>query len=241
MNVATQVRDSIKEFKPGQIFDCSEITVYQINPTATLKALSRMVVADKLKKISKGLYYVPKKGILGELRPSDNDVLKTLLYKAGRRTGYVTGAALYNRMGLSTQQPKTIEVATARARQVKDFNSFRVRLVEALAPVVETDIPCLEILDVFKGIKSIPDTSSREALTLIYPRVRGLKESEVVRIQRLAAEYYPPVVRAIVGLMVESSGAKVLDDLRYSLNPSTVYNLSISLAEWPLARSWYVK
>lgn len=241
MPISTQVKQSIDAFKPGQVFDCSEITVYKMNPAATLKALSRMVVADQLRRVSKGLYYVPKRGILGDIKPSDSDILKTLLYKSGRRTGYVTGAALYNRLGLSTQQPKTVEVATSGARQVKDFDNFKVRLVEALAPVLERDIPYLEILDVFKGIKSIPDTAPSEALSLISARICKFKDVEIFRLQSLAAEYYPPMVRAIVGMVVERTGGQVLDGLRNSLNPSTVYCLAINVAEWPSARSWCVK
>ena len=89
------------------------------------------MAAKKIAKVSKGQFYIPRQGVFGPVPVGETERLKTLMYKDGYQVGYVTGAALFNKLGLSTQQPKTIEVASMASRQKKNFGSIRVRLVAA--------------------------------------------------------------------------------------------------------------
>ena len=69
-----------------------------------------------------------------------------MLYRNGQRCGYITGPALYSRLGLSTQVPKTIAVAANRAAQTKDFGTIRIKLVPRRAPITDSTVPLLGLL-----------------------------------------------------------------------------------------------
>ncbi|PCI45027.1 MAG: hypothetical protein COB51_09410 [Moraxellaceae bacterium] len=88
-----------------------------------------MVSDKRLERLSKRKFYVPKKGLLGKRKPSDNELIRAVLYENGRLRGCVTGAALYNRPGLTTQVPRTVTVAFNGGRQERAFGTIRIKTV----------------------------------------------------------------------------------------------------------------
>nr|MBO8919382.1 hypothetical protein [Proteus mirabilis] len=74
---------------------------------------------------------------------------------------------LYNRLGLTTQIPKTITIASDKSPQRKDFGTVEVKLVKAKVPVSESNREYLEILDVLSNIKKIPDSNPSEVMKVI--------------------------------------------------------------------------
>ena len=84
MNISKGVKQQVAQFEPGQVFGYGDMSVYQDAPSAVVKAISRLLKRGEIKRLSKGQFYKPKKGIIGELKPSDSELLKTLLYKGGR-------------------------------------------------------------------------------------------------------------------------------------------------------------
>ena len=81
--------------------------------------------------------------MLGDIPVSDEERLRDVLYRNGRRSGYITGPALYNRLGLTTQIPRTIMIATNRAAQTKDFGTIRIKMVPRRAPIGDSTVPLL--------------------------------------------------------------------------------------------------
>ena len=240
MTIAATVEKSVLQFKPEQIFTYGDIPEYRNACEAVVKAMSRLVAAKKLAKAGKGQFYIPRQGILGPVLLGDAERLETLMYKDGRQIGYVTGAALFNKLGLSTQQPKTIEVASLASRQKKDFGTIRVRLVPTTAPV-ENNVPLLELLDALKSCKKIPDTPVDEALLLLQEKLNNLVEPDVEKIQQLAMKYYPAATNAILGTLLVSNQQCVLPELKNSLNPSSRYKIGLSPQRWPQAKEWFIQ
>jgi hypothetical protein len=241
VTISASVEDFIAQIEPGRIFECSDLSVYSQHPDAVLKTLSRMVAANRLGRVSKGKYYIPKKGILGEMKPNDSELLKSCLYRRGQRTGYITGAALYNKLGISTQQPKTIEVATTGSRQEKNFGTIKVRLVAASAPVSDQNVPLLELLDVLKNVKSISDASPAEVVRWMSGTISKLEGAVVKDLQDLALKYYSPSTKALLGFIVSCVGFHPIPELKKSLSPVTKYNIGINEAEWPNAKEWSIR
>lgn len=241
MTISANVEDSIAKIEPGKIFECSDLSVYSQSPDAVLKTLSRLVAINRLGRVGKGKYYIPKKGILGDLKPSDSELLKSCLYRKGLRTGYITGAALYNKLGLSTQQPKTIEIATTGSRQEKNFGTIKVRMVTCLAPVSEKNVPLLELLDALRNVKYISDARPVEVVRILAMTIAKLEETVVKDLQKLALDYYSPSTKALLGLIVSWIGFRPIPELKKSLSPTTKYNIGISEAEWPGAKEWSIR
>lgn len=92
------------------------------------KALSRLVQRRAVKRIGRGLYYVPyfnpRLGI--EVAPGMDAIAQTLARQTGSRV-VPTGAVAANRLGLSTQVPaKPIYLTDGRTRTVRVGNAVLI-------------------------------------------------------------------------------------------------------------------
>jgi hypothetical protein len=241
MSIAQAVKSKVMAMPTGQVFGYRELPDYTRAPNAVVKAVNRLVSDRRLVRLSKGKFYVPKKGMLGPRKPSDSELLRSVLYKDGNLRGYVTGMALYNRLGLTTQMPRTVTIALNGGRQEKDYGTIRVRTIIARAPVAERDVKYLQYLDVLKDIKKIPDTDINQSLKVMKRYIAGLSKTERKRLAQLGEDYYSAQVRALLGLLLPDPGSMVIAELKRSLNPTTTYKLNLDLNMWPAAREWNIQ
>lgn len=240
MSIAQAVQTKIKAMPEGQIFGYQALPDYSRSPTAVVKALNRLVEEGRVQRLSKGKFYVPKQGLLGPRKPSDDELIRSVLYKDGRVRGYITGLALFNKLGLTTQVPRTITIALNGGRQEKDFGTIRVRTVSANAPVREKDVKLLQYLDVLRDLKKIPDADINRTLKRIMRDLAKLDDGERRRLVSLAENYYTAQVRALSGLLFASLGIET-PRLKRSLNPTTVYRLNLDEGMWPMAKDWNIQ
>jgi len=225
----------------GQIFCYQELPDYTRSPSAVIKAIGRMVFDKKLERFSKGKFYIPKKGVFGLRKPSDNELIRSMLYKNGRVHGYVTGLSLYNKLGLTTQLPRTITIAINGGRQEKEFGTIRIKTVVTRIPIQEKDIKLLQYLDVLKDIKKILDSDVNLSLKIMSGYILELSTQEQERLLKLAMDYYSPQARALVGLLFSSLKLPLPDSLVLSLNPTTTYKLKLNQSDWPMAKEWNIQ
>ncbi len=195
----------------------------------------------KIKRLAKGKFYRPKQGLLGELKLSDNEMLKTVLYKNNRLSGYLTGSSLYNRLGLTTQVPKTIIIAVTGARQKKDFGTIRVELITARAPITKQNIPLLELLDALKDIKKIARARASKSLRLLSLWIKKLSPEQQKQLVKLALQYYTASTCALLGLVFDTLDLSDTTKLKVSLNPTTIYEIGLNESEWPKKKSWNIR
>ena len=238
MSIAAAVNQTIDRMKAGRIFGYEVFPQYQEAPEAVVRAVNRSVGQGRLKRVEKGRFYRPRKGVLGEIPVSDDARVRDVLYRNGQRWGYITGPALYNFLGLTTQVPKTITVATSRAAQTKDFGTIRIKLVPRRAPIMDSTVPLLEILDALRDIRKVPDTGAGRILKVLRKRLMDIAPSRRKKLQRMAIGYYNAGTRALLGLLLTRNGQEVLPELRASINPTTRFNLGIDPRDWPEAGGW---
>lgn len=241
MSIAKTVQNSVEVIPRGQIFCYQELPGYDKSPDAVIRAVGRMVSDKRLARFSKGRFYVPKKGMFGIRKPSDGELIRSMLYKDGHLRGYVTGLSLYNRLGLTAQVPRTITVAVNGGRQNKDFGTIRIKTVVTRIPVREKDVKLLQYLDVLKDIKKILDSDINISLKIIRRYISELSAGEQGRFLKLAESYYSPQVRALVGLLFTRLKLPLPRSLARSLNPTTIYKLNLCQSEWPLAKEWHIQ
>ncbi len=241
MSIAQTVQNTIESMPAGQIFGYQQLPNYARSPSAVIKAVGRMVSDKRLERFSKGKFYVAKKGLLGKRKPSDNELIRAVLYEKGRLRGYVTGGALFNRLGLTTQVPRTITVAYNGGRQEKDFGTIRIKTVVTRIPVRQEDVVLLQYLDVLKDIKTIPDSDINVSLNVMSKKLDELPTSDQSRLITLAQKYYGPQARALLGMLYSALGISVPESLSLSLNPTTLYKLNLDNALWPKAKDWNIR
>ena len=241
MNIAAAVYKTIDQVPPGRIFGYEIFPEYQEAPEAVVRAVGRRVDRQQLKRLEKGRFYTPKQGILGEVPVGDSELVRNVLYFKGKRCGYITGPALYNRWGLTTQIPKTISVAANRPAQTKDFGTIRVKIVPRRAPISDTTVPLLEILDVFRDAKKIPDTRVENVLDELTKRLNELAPAKLRKLQQFAVNYYNAGARALLGALLTRNEQDISPALRASMNPTTSFRLGVDLGDWPEARAWNIR
>jgi len=241
MSISAAIKQRIEKIEPGQVFGYGDIPMYQDASSAVVKAMSRLLKEGKIRRLSKGRFYKPKRGLFGELKPSDSELLKTILYKGGQLRGYITGTALYNQLGLTTQLPRTITVAVEGGRQEKDFGTLRTKLVKSRAPVKAADVMLLQYLDALRDIKDIPDADTNETLVRMAKRFSELDSKQVKRVKSLARNYYTAKVAALTGYLLEYTGKDNTRSLKKSLNPLTRYKIGLDKEQWPESRAWNIQ
>ena len=175
---------------------------YQASTGAVVRAVNRSVGNGRLKRASKGSLYVPRTGALGDVPISDNARVRDVLYRNGQRCGYITGPALYNRLGITTQVPKSITVATNSAVQTKDFGTIRVNLVPRRAPISDSTVPLLEIPDALRDAKKISNASVGRILKVLAMYLISIAPRERRELQRSTVDRYSAGTTALLGLLL---------------------------------------
>lgn len=85
--------------------------------------INRLVKENKLSQFIKGIYYKPEKGVFGNKPLNINKVIEKNIYDENGTKGYFTGAYLFNKIGLTTQVPKEILIATNECPNANDYNN----------------------------------------------------------------------------------------------------------------------
>lgn len=241
MSIAQAVQTSVQNMPAGQIFGYQDLPGYSESSSAVIKAVNRMVSQEKLERFAKGRFYVPKQGLLGNRKPADREIIRDMLYKDGKMRGYITGPALYNQLGLTTQVPRTITVAYNGGRQQKEFGTIKIKTISTRAPIREKDVKLLQYLDVLKGIKNIMDSDINFSLKKMRNYISELTAPEQSQLVSLAEQYYSPQVRVLVCLLFSSLQLSVPESLTLSLNPTTIYKLNLDQSQWPTAGEWNIR
>jgi hypothetical protein len=118
-SVQTNIERKILAYKKGELFFPTDFR--GLGSTAAIKmGLSRLTAKGKLRRLSHGIYYVPKHDpLFGELYPAPEKVAETIARKEKVRIK-PTGAQALHQLGLSTQVPtKLVYLTDGERRQIK--------------------------------------------------------------------------------------------------------------------------
>ena len=93
--------------------------------------LNRLNKDNYIKTAFKGIYYIPKKNVFGELPLANNKIIqyKYLTDKQGNIKGYITGANLFNKVGLTTQVPNVIDIVTNECKNNNKYNNKNLNVI----------------------------------------------------------------------------------------------------------------
>jgi hypothetical protein len=242
MALAAQIRNRIKQLPEGKTFRYDDLRIAKEDYTTAAKTLERLQKSGFIKKISKGVFYKPEQTVFGELQPDINEQLRPYLFENGKRIAYETGTSLYRRLGLTTQMAFTIKIASRGKRIKINRGSLKANAVKSYAEVTESNYEVLGLLDAFKDIKEIPDTSVAQSVERLSAILKGLDKKQTETLIKYAL-LYPSRARALVGAILQNIGYKnnVLDKLKQSLNPLSTIKLGIKESELSTKNNWYIK
>jgi len=242
MTLAQQIRDRIKQLPIGKTFGYNDLRIAKDNYTTAAKVLERLQKGGSIKKVSKGVFYIPEQSVFGELKPDYNELLRPYLFVDGKRVAYETGTSLYNRMGLTTQIAFRTKIASRGKRINIDRGALKADAVKSYAEVTDRNFEILGLLDAFKDIKRIPDCPVEQGVRRLSAIVKELEIEQTEALLRYAL-LYPPRVRALVGALMENNGhsGSSLVKLKESLNPFTTIKIGLNESYLPTKSSWYIE
>lgn len=220
--------ENILSSKKNRILNTGELDT-DSSKYAFFKSLERMVKRGELKRVEKGLYYLPKKSIFGEVPFAIKDFIQKYLYIRDKRIGYITGINLFNKYGLTTQLSNNIEIATNIRKNPREFDGIKIKFIQNKAPITEENIKYLEILDILKNLKNIPDSNIKESYMLMKKVILSLADEDILNMLELAEKYYTVVVVALLGSMIEEKNILKVEELKKGLNKTTTFKLNLNL------------
>lgn len=126
----------------------------QVTESSYYKTLERMCKAGNLCKIAKGTYYRPKIGKYGIVPPSQKEIVSAFTEPD---KGTVIGYSLYNRLKITTQVSKTVEVFSSQLeQQTKNISNVLLQFRDLVyTPEVKGMIHMLEVLQNFSEIQDL--------------------------------------------------------------------------------------
>ena len=241
MNIAKEIERKIKKIKNGNTFTYKDLAIKKEQYSATSKTIERLIKKGIIKRISTGVFYKPKQTIFGEIKPNEEKIITPYLFKNGKRIAYITGLLLYNKMGLTTQIPKEISIASREKRIYISKGNIKATAVKSYVEVTDKNYKFLEILDVLKDFKKIPDLSKKIAITILTNKILKLNNKQINELIKIALSY-PPRVRAFLGALLENIDKNIdIANLEDSLNPLSEYKQGITKEILSTVEKWNIK
>ena len=134
------VRKAIMKIPKETLFTYKDLPIPQGKAGAVSQTIYRMLQAGEIKRYKKGHFYEPEKGYTGEDQLlSTNTILQTYLIKNGHKVGYMTGLQVYNTLGLTTQYPFVVQIASHLPFANLGAQGDRIRIKRVKSYVTVTD------------------------------------------------------------------------------------------------------
>lgn len=236
MSVAKITRNFIDSIEDGKIFMYADIP--SDNKMGIAIELSRLFKKGLIKKVSKGKYYKPKITPFGEIGPSSDEKIKSFIEASNN--DYVSGISNLNRLGLTTQVPNVITIASNQSSRKVKLQNTTIKFVPKLNQASKKDIKLLQLLDALNSLKKIPNISIDEAFRMIKIMIEKLEKKEQQGLAKLALNY-PPRTKALVGAILKSVGLwEEAYKLKSTLNPISIYKINISKEILPNKDEWRI-
>jgi hypothetical protein len=234
MTVAKEVKQKILSIEEGKIITYDDFSYLQ-NFNAVSLALSRLVKDGLLKRLEKGKYFKPAKTKFGGRGPNESEIVKSLSDE-----GYVSGSTAYNKLGLTTQISNEVVIIGKKYNRTTKIGNLSVKYQKREGSFNNKSRKYLQILDAVRDIKKIPGSSINKTLDKLIIIIKNLSDQEQERLVKYALEY-KPMVRALLGAIMEKIGNFEFETLKRTLNPLTSYDIGIEEYILPNKKEWRIK
>lgn len=241
MSVAKIIEEKIRKIKKGETFTYKQLSLNQNQFQSASKSIERLIKKGFIKRISPGIFFKPKQTVFGELIPNDEELIKPYLFNDGKRIAYITGTYLYNKLGLTTQIPQIIKIASLNKEIKVNKSNIRIKPAKSYIKVTNKNYQYLEILDAIKDFKKIPNINPESGIKVLLNILENFKKQEIEKIINYSLNY-PPRTRALLGALLEKIGIKKdLEKLKSSLNPLSDYSFGINKKILETTENWNIK
>lgn len=248
MNITQKVERRIDQWPDSKVFRLEDFEDYKNNPKAVSEALSRQVNKEAIVRFSKGRFYKPKTTRYGQIRPGQDAFVEAFIYKSGNkrreRVAYMTGASLFYLWGLTTQVPSQVMLASTEGSFEQNIKGIRIKAKKACVDKLnENRAVILQILDVMKDFKTIPDAKPDNVFRVLKNCVSNILDdmTKIREAERLAIKYYRPSVQALLGAVMENTLNYKSIKLEDNLSPLSKYKVGVNAETLNNAENWQLQ
>ena len=235
------IKTTVDNFPFGFVFTPSDFPI-DINKQASVnRILNNMVVAGEIRRLSKGRFYKPKMTEFGELPPDTYQIVKDLIAKNGKVTGYITGYSTFNDLGLTTQVPFALQIGVRNEKKAIKRDVYRISFIKQQNSITKENIPLLRLLDCLRFFKIIPDTMPDEACKRLMDLFSQLNETQIAKAKKLALKYNPSTIVLLGAMLKTLNKNEDTKMLLKELNPQTSYKLGISEKVLSNQQKWHIR
>lgn len=241
-NISKELRRYVRSLPEEQLFTYADLPVPKSEKVAVTQTMYRLVKEGAIKKLKKGVFYRPAKGYDGKSRLiNPHIVIESYLKANGNRRSYVTGITTYNALGLTTQHPFVLEVASYSSLPKLEYHGsyLRIKPVKSYVEVTDTNWQYLQFLDLLRyfPVRHL-DLNRENVIRYFVVWLKKVRQKERREIVELALSY-PPRIRAFLGALLEEGEMSMFTKpLMESLNPTSSYKLHTRRYYLPTAKKW---
>lgn len=181
--IILQLVDTYPNDEPIFIEDVKKYVLKYYNKTEYTKVLNnikvilnRMKIEGIIKQAEKGVYYKPSKTVWGrDTVPPIHKIrdYRYLVDKEGNIKGYVTGAKLFNLVGLTTQIPNTIDIVTNECPNNNKYfiKRYNILICKPKIKITNENYKYLQLLDILTNNDKI-NIEVENPLEVIYEYIK---------------------------------------------------------------------
>lgn len=147
----------MENYKQGEPIFSADIHIHEMSEENIRYHLKKLTDDGVICRFESGIYYLPKRNILGEYSKlsAETVAIHKYILRHGKRVGFYSGYTLANQLGLSTQVPFKEEItsnyAPAQVREIK-IKDRKYIIRRPVIPVTEENAYTLQFLDCLKDI-----------------------------------------------------------------------------------------
>lgn len=234
MSYSNIIREKISQIPAGTLFGLKDFREINNSQVVTLE-LSRLYKKGKIKRLTKGKYFVPVKSKFGELGPSERQVLDSVIKDNG---GYFAGTMALNRIGVTTQVPSEILVRGARSTRSQKIGKLKIRFEQqGMKNVKFMKSNITDIIEALRLLRNTPDGDAKLTIDRVSSLLKDYSQSDINTLVE-ASYSVRPFVRALLGAILELKNNSAAESIKSSLNPVTTYKLGIDKKILPNKENW---
>ncbi|RXG32905.1 hypothetical protein SAMN02745246_00742 [Leeuwenhoekiella marinoflava DSM 3653] len=236
------LEEELQKIPKGYVFSLTDLKGLALNQDSVLKNLNLLAAQGVLSKLAKDRFYKPQQTNSGVSLPDHYQVVKDLLEVDGQLTGYLTGTSIYSGLGLTLQPSTRIQIGVKIRKQPIKRGVFKISYVVQQNEITPYSIPFLQVLDVIKNIKKVPQSSTDLICFNLTQLLTELNKWEHKTLLKYVLNYSPKT-RALTGALLHKIGYLKQEDfeiLKASLKKNTRYTFDIAKKILPNGSEWNI-
>ena len=159
MNYCNIIKEELNKYSENEMIFASKLykeKLYKkkVTETSFYKVLERMCLSNELSKLSKGVYYYPKKSKFGITPISDEEIISRYIEK---NNGMIIGYHLFNKLNLTTLVSKKITLYSTNVEsETKNIRNIEIKNISLkINDEYKKIIEMLEVLQSFNKIQDL--------------------------------------------------------------------------------------